>query len=1002
MKLSEVGGVGRITKQNTTKDVKPGETKRQAAKFGFTTDSEGRPPELHKKARKNSDPNTLFNLGIGEGLEEAVKQSDVIRVIHNLAARQDNEPFPVKFSNGETLGVKPSTARKILNMLDRFGPKVRQEILTYIDNAVGFKYILKKSGIVEDISESYKDLKPEQMEKWIRFYADRHGVDPDTAVKVWRAEGGMEYQSQVKTGKQQKYRGREDSYGPFQLYRGGGLGNEWEKVYGKNLRTSNDPISVQQQIDFAMQNAAKSGWGQWYGAGRVGIGDNEGIPDKPLSTKYRPIEIIPTDGADVQQKYKPAQSEPSTLDKIGAGLSKAYQAAKPGLDKAADVGADLAKTAGSKAADVAKNIATGNINKDSWAYKNIIKPLTQDIHELRIEKPDPKDTLGVKRRDMPQVKSDDYPEFIDFMKSNGVTFKQETIPAREIKAMQDEFSDAGIIKQLKKNIEQGPNTKPVILSSDDYIIDGHHRWLVAMNTGGDLNVYRVNMPARELYALVNQFDKVYYKDIYDESKGVVTFPLSSGLNVSIIPHRPLKIKKSTPGKNFYAEDMAGFLRMNGVTPRDKNVVQDYMKLKAILKARAEERRKERERMGEDEGSYKVTYTVRGRKFTTVFDTEQERDKFIAAVERAKDYDVVKEAVSAVDLAQLEKFADKIFAKVGIDVEFTRHFMDRVNDPRNDKPITPAELTRLFKQEQKRWGKAIAQMGPGAEAVMKDLQTDINMPFALQWDSANNELDLIAKTVMRKKDFKTPNQEFPVEDIDLEEGVNDPHIFKAIFLAGGPGSGKSFVAKNILGGTGLRSVNSDDVYEFLMKKKGLALDPETIFSPQGQEIRGKAKELTQTRKRTYLDGRIGLIIDGTGKNVDKYAYTKNILESIGYDTAMIYVNTSLQVAQQRNLQRDRSIPAAEVEKMWNEVQENLMKFQQLFGASNFHIIDNSGGLEDIDRQKNFDKVYNETQRFLNTPPKHRKAVAWIQRQKAQNDERRSNQNISSDGGAGDTN
>ena len=188
----------------------------------------------------------------------------------------------------------------------------------------------------------------------------------------------------------------------------------------------------------------------------------------------------------------------------------------------------------------------------------------------------------------------------------------------------------------------------------------------------------------------------------------------------------------------------------------------------------------------------------------------------------------------------------------------------------------------------------------------------------------------------------------------------------------------------------------------MKRKGLALDPETIFSPQGQEIRGKAKELTQTRKRTYLDGRIGLIIDGTGKNVDKYAYTKQILESIGYDTAMIYVNTSLQVAQQRNLQRDRSIPAAEVEKMWNEVQENLMKFQQLFGASNFHIIDNSGGLEDIDRQKNFDKVYNETQRFLNTPPKHRKAVAWIQRQKAQNDERRSNQNISSDGGAGDTN
>jgi hypothetical protein len=93
-------------------------------------------------------------------------------------------------------------------------------------------------------------------------------------------------------------------------------------------------------------------------------------------------------------------------------------------------------------------------------------------------------------------------------------------------------------------------------------------------------------------------------------------------------------------------------------------------------------------------------------------------------------------------------------------------LDRVNDVRNQKPITMSELTRLFKQEYKRWGKPIAQMGPDQEAVMKDLQTDINLPFALRWDSKNNELDLIAKTVMRKKGFRTPNQEFPVEDVNF--------------------------------------------------------------------------------------------------------------------------------------------------------------------------------------------------------------------------------------------
>jgi len=128
------------------------------------------------------------------------------------------------------------------------------------------------------------------------------------------------------------------------------------------------------------------------------------------------------------------------------------------------------------------------------------------------------------------------------------------------------------------------------------------------------------------------------------------------------------------------------------------------------------------------------------------------------------------SVTAVDIQQLETFADRIFADVGIDVEFTRHFKDRVNSERNAKPIVPAELTRLFKQERKRYGKPIAQMGPDSEAVMRDLQTDINVPFALVFDKDNNELDLIAKTIMRKKDFDTPNRVFAVEDSPFKIGT----------------------------------------------------------------------------------------------------------------------------------------------------------------------------------------------------------------------------------------
>jgi hypothetical protein len=105
--------------------------------------------------------------------------------------------------------------------------------------------------------------------------------------------------------------------------------------------------------------------------------------------------------------------------------------------------------------------------------------------------------------------------------------------------------------------------------------------------------------------------------------------------------------------------------------------------------------------------------------------------------------------------------------LGIDVEFTRHFLDRVNDERNRRQITIKELGLLFKKEFIKHGKPIAQLGPDAEAVMKDMETDINLPFALRWDANNNELDLIAKTVMRKADFKTSNKTFTVEGYKLQ-------------------------------------------------------------------------------------------------------------------------------------------------------------------------------------------------------------------------------------------
>lgn len=121
--------------------------------------------------------------------------------------------------------------------------------------------------------------------------------------------------------------------------------------------------------------------------------------------------------------------------------------------------------------------------------------------------------------------------------------------------------------------------------------------------------------------------------------------------------------------------------------------------------------------------------------------------------------LIQEYVTDSDLKAVEKYADNLFAKVGIDINFTKHFLDRVNDTRNNKPINTAELIHLFKQTYRKYGKDIPKLGPDAEAVIHDMTNDVNVPFILKWDG--REFDLISKTVMRKKDFKTNDKKIKV-------------------------------------------------------------------------------------------------------------------------------------------------------------------------------------------------------------------------------------------------
>jgi len=211
---------------------------------------------------------------------------------------------------------------------------------------------------------------------------------------------------------------------------------------------------------------------------------------------------------------------------------------------------------------------------------------------------------------------------------------------------------------------------------------------------------------------------------------------------------------------------------------------------------------------------------------------------------------------------------------------------------------------------------------------------------------------------------------------IYEGVNDPGIFKAIFLAGGPGSGKSYVTSKVIPSSlGLKMINSDEVFELKMQRADLNLDPESIASPKGQEIRDKAKTLVNKRQKLYLTGRLGLVIDGTGKDFNKIEEQVRHLKSLGYDCYMIFVNTSEEVAQSRNLARPRSLESDLVKRLWSRVQKNIGSFQSLFGRDNFAIIDNNNANEEI-----FKPVFKDVVRFVKKPVENHIARKWINDQR----------------------
>ena len=266
----------------------------------------------------------------------------------------------------------------------------------------------------------------------------------------------------------------------------------------------------------------------------------------------------------------------------------------------------------------------------------------QHMYENSVTIPERKDTLDIDRKDMPQVKSSDMKDFIKYLRTNGITTNKKLVDPSKLKATQGQFHKQKI-SDLMTAIEDGKlNKEPILISKDNYVIDGHHRWLAFSNLGRDLTVYQVNTTADNLIDLMKAYPKSFTEKLYE------------------------------------------------------------------------------------------------------------------AFEYICEADETCDIISPSHMKEFEKFVDNMFEKFKMDFDFTRHFRDRMSDNRNKPCIKMKELADTIMKIYKAQGKSIKGVA-GAEAVVKDVQSDLNIPVAVEYNSHADEFRVIMKTVMRKKNFSTSNK-----------------------------------------------------------------------------------------------------------------------------------------------------------------------------------------------------------------------------------------------------
>ena len=610
-----------------------------------------------------------------------------------------------------------------------------------------------------------------------------------------------------------------------------------------------------------------------------------------------------------------------------------------------------------KPATSASELRKQFVSLDNKTQKEFVKDLfgkyDASVHKLLSAKlPKPKTVKQLKesfgigltfaRNDMPQIGAAQ--SFIKYLKDNGVTSNLTTIKADDYKSSQMEFDPSKI-----ESMRQSKSTNPIIVSNDGHILDGHHRWLADKMENRPCDAYVCDLPILDLLYHAKHYSKNLTEEIQHKEFGhmldsFVSFAADK-LGIATMPK--VRYKNSEDDYNSFAAYNPSKHELS-VSTKNRHPMDIF---RSVAHELVHHKQKEEDRIGKD-----------------------------VAAEGSTGSDIENEANAKAGIIMRQ------FAKAHPDM-FGKSYVVETNAAAMGGGIRGL-------------GNVTGEVSPDGtpqyvvdnEAYTKEIQNKTSGLYTL--DLLNSWLDPKGIQEYQKRAVKG----FKSVRGQLNEGINDPGKLKAIFLAGGPGSGKDYVMNAVLQGEGLKEINSDVAFEFLMKKNNLDLEMPDEERVERDIVRGRAKNITKEKERLALAGRLGLIINGTADDLEKIKHIKKNLEADGYETMMVFVNTSNEVSRQRNVERgkagNRKVPDGTDkngnpddspnirQEKWDAAQKNIGELQKIFGNNSFAVIDNS-----VDARKatpeekekvnaNFNRVRRMAQQFVRAENQNPAAKKWI--------------------------